>query len=287
MPILHDWRLRECNYGRSTGMPVEELAATRSRYLTVPYPDGESWQEAIDRVGRFLDDVSWRWPDQRVLVIGHTATRWGLDHHLGGTDVVALLEAKFEWQPGWDTPSDTPRRCTGDRGRLLPQGYRLSLSDALVSPPACWGASASSTAIDVAESSEIGSRQRCGEAPAISEPHRSQTLFIQQAGSPPSSLIATQSVVLGACPEAPSCRRSRTRRGGIIGVIIGCSLADVRCASGGASRCSDQHRGTAVGLRQLWLGRRHHRRYVPDVSGRRLGQAACGGYACRSWRRST
>ena len=60
MAILHDWPLRECDYGGRTGMPVAELAATRSSHIAVRYPDGESWQEAIDRVGRFLDDVSWR-----------------------------------------------------------------------------------------------------------------------------------------------------------------------------------------------------------------------------------
>ena len=102
MPILHDWRLRECNYGRRTGMPVVELVATRSGHITRRYPDGESWQDAIDRVGRFLDDVSWRWPDERVLVIGHTATRWGLDHHVHGLDLAELLDTEFRWQPGWE-----------------------------------------------------------------------------------------------------------------------------------------------------------------------------------------
>ena len=64
------------------------------------YPDGESWQVAIDRVGRFLDDVSWRWSDERVLIIGHTATRWGLDHHPHGLGLAELLETEFRWQPG-------------------------------------------------------------------------------------------------------------------------------------------------------------------------------------------
>ena len=102
MPILHDWRLRECDYGDRTGMPVEELAATRPAHRTVRYPGGESWQDATERVGRFLDDVSWRWPHERVLVIGHTATRWGLDHHLLGIDLAELLDGAFEWKPGWE-----------------------------------------------------------------------------------------------------------------------------------------------------------------------------------------
>ena len=42
------------------------------------------WRQAITRVGRFLADLSLRWDGQRVLVVGHVATRWGLEHYLTG-----------------------------------------------------------------------------------------------------------------------------------------------------------------------------------------------------------
>jgi len=102
VPVLLDWRLRECDYGRRTGMPVAELHAGRRDHLDVPYPDGESWRQAIGRVGWFLNDLPRRWDGQRVLVIGHVATRWGLDHWLNGKSLEELADADFGWKEGWE-----------------------------------------------------------------------------------------------------------------------------------------------------------------------------------------
>lgn len=102
MTILQDWRLRECDYGRLNGMPASELHANRRSYLDRPYPDGESWRDAIRRVGRFLPDLSLRWEGARVLVIGHVATRWALDHYLNGIMIEDLIEADFGWREGWE-----------------------------------------------------------------------------------------------------------------------------------------------------------------------------------------
>ena len=102
LPVLHDWRLRECDYGQRNGMPAGELHAGRREHLDQPYPGGESWREAASRVGRFLADLPLRWSGQRVLVIGHTATRWGLEHYLLGTRLEDLADRDFTWQAGWE-----------------------------------------------------------------------------------------------------------------------------------------------------------------------------------------
>ena len=100
IPVLLDWRLRECDYGERNGMPVDELE--RGHHLDVPYPGGESWRQALDRVARFLDDLPLRWSGCRVLVLGHSATRWGLDSRLRGEDPHQLVDAPFAWQEGWE-----------------------------------------------------------------------------------------------------------------------------------------------------------------------------------------
>ena len=102
IPVLHDWRLRECDYGQRNGMPVAELHAGRREHLDRPYPGGESWRQAVARVGRFLGDLPLRWNEQRILVIGHVATRWGLDHFIGGVGLEELVEQDFAWQEGWE-----------------------------------------------------------------------------------------------------------------------------------------------------------------------------------------
>jgi 2,3-bisphosphoglycerate-dependent phosphoglycerate mutase len=102
IPILLDWRLRECDYGRLTRQPAADMHRDRLRYLDSPYPGGESWRAAIMRVGRFLDDVPLRWAGTRVLVIGHVATRWALDHLLRGVPLEELVAEDFAWREGWE-----------------------------------------------------------------------------------------------------------------------------------------------------------------------------------------
>jgi 2,3-bisphosphoglycerate-dependent phosphoglycerate mutase len=62
----------------------------------------EIWRQAITRVSRFLGDLPLRWDRQRILVIGHVATRWGLDHFIGGVPLEDLVEQDFAWQEGWE-----------------------------------------------------------------------------------------------------------------------------------------------------------------------------------------
>jgi 2,3-bisphosphoglycerate-dependent phosphoglycerate mutase len=102
IPVLLDWRLRECDYGQDNGMPAAELHAGRLEHLDRPYRGGESWRQAITRVGRFLADLPLRWDGQRVLVIGHVATRWGLDHLVNGVPLEDLAREDFAWREGWE-----------------------------------------------------------------------------------------------------------------------------------------------------------------------------------------
>jgi 2,3-bisphosphoglycerate-dependent phosphoglycerate mutase len=102
VPVLKDWRLRECDYGRLNGSPSSLVHGDRSAYLHRPYPDGESWEGAVARVGRFLEDVPLRWQNQRVLVVGHVATRWAFERFLAGASLADLAAAEFGWQPGWE-----------------------------------------------------------------------------------------------------------------------------------------------------------------------------------------
>jgi 2,3-bisphosphoglycerate-dependent phosphoglycerate mutase len=102
VPVLMDWRLRECDYGQLNGAAAPEVHGDRRKYLDLPYPGGESWRQATDRVGRFLSDVPLRWEGQRILVVGHAATRLGLERFLGGEDLEEVIAADFSWQEGWE-----------------------------------------------------------------------------------------------------------------------------------------------------------------------------------------
>lgn|SRR5437763_4215668 len=102
IPVLLDWRLRECDYGTETLAPVERHHRERGQHVDVPYPEGESWSQAVRRVGWFLDDLPLRWTGGRVLLIGHLATRWALDHIINGVPLSELCDADFAWREGWE-----------------------------------------------------------------------------------------------------------------------------------------------------------------------------------------
>jgi broad specificity phosphatase PhoE len=102
IPIHRDWRLRECNYGDLNGEPLARFKGEPPRRIKEPYPAGESYEQVVERVREFLDDLPPELDGGRIVVIGHAATRWALDHLLTGARLEELVVAPFQWQPGWE-----------------------------------------------------------------------------------------------------------------------------------------------------------------------------------------
>ena len=105
IPVRLDWRLREIDYGDLNGAPVEVVAGERLRRVDEPFPGGESYRGATVRMRALLDELGRDRPEQRVLLIGHTATRWALDHLLAGRPLEELVVAPFGWREGWEYSS--------------------------------------------------------------------------------------------------------------------------------------------------------------------------------------
>jgi broad specificity phosphatase PhoE len=102
VPIFLDWRLRECDYGDVTGGPAERLVALARSHVEVPFPGGESYRDVATRVRRFLEDLFPRWDGERIVVIGHAATRWAIQHIVDGERLADVVSAPFDWQEGWE-----------------------------------------------------------------------------------------------------------------------------------------------------------------------------------------
>lgn len=100
VPIHQDRRLRECNYGTMNGMKVEELERTRRDHVDEPFEDGESYRGVVARTRELLDDLATDHDGWRVVLIGHSANRWALDHLVHGTPLEELV-GPFDWQAGW------------------------------------------------------------------------------------------------------------------------------------------------------------------------------------------
>jgi broad specificity phosphatase PhoE len=101
IPVHHDARLRECNYGELNGASVEEVTAVRPLHVDEPFPGGESYRQVVDRTRDFLGDVTARHDGERIVVIAHSANRWALDHLVHGTLLEELVAAPFLWRDGW------------------------------------------------------------------------------------------------------------------------------------------------------------------------------------------
>lgn len=101
IPIVMDWRLRECDYGVLNGAVKDVVFEDRVSKIDASYENGESYTDCITRMTDFLNDLKKESYD-KVVIVGHRATQYGIEHHILGKDLETLLTEKWEWQPGWD-----------------------------------------------------------------------------------------------------------------------------------------------------------------------------------------
>jgi len=102
IPMYPDARLRECNYGDLTQAPKNEVDAQRPSRIKTPFPNGESYEDCMNRMEDFLDWLKNNFDGKTVLIIGSRATHFGLDHHINGMSIRDAVSQKFVWQPGWE-----------------------------------------------------------------------------------------------------------------------------------------------------------------------------------------
>ncbi|MEY9861529.1 broad specificity phosphatase PhoE [Catenulispora sp. GAS73] len=101
LPIQLDGRLRGCNYGDLNGSSREALRAVQGQHLDEPFPGGQSYRDVVRGMASFLDDLASAHDGERVLLIGHSATRFALDHLLTDIPLEDVVTSPYIWQPGW------------------------------------------------------------------------------------------------------------------------------------------------------------------------------------------
>lgn len=99
--LFLDWRLRECDYGDMTREDKAKVDLEKENRIDVPFPNGESYQETMERMGSFIDDLK-RMDFETVIIIGSRATHYGLDHWIKGISTEDCVRTVFAWQPGWE-----------------------------------------------------------------------------------------------------------------------------------------------------------------------------------------
>jgi len=101
-PIIVDKRLRELNYGDFNGKPSEVVEPMKQEHIKEPYPNGESYEQAMVRTHDFYKELKEKHSNETVLVVGHRATQYGLDTLAGGKTIEECLSIPFKWQPYWE-----------------------------------------------------------------------------------------------------------------------------------------------------------------------------------------
>lgn len=79
LPTRANVRLREYDHGDMTHYPVAQVEEEFPRRITEPFPHGESLLMVVQRVGAFLHDVCSGYDGITLVIIGHRATRYGLE----------------------------------------------------------------------------------------------------------------------------------------------------------------------------------------------------------------
>ena len=111
VPIVVDARLRECDYGDLTRASAEAVEAHRLRPVDAPFPNGESYEGSVDRVREWLADTLRIRREHPIIVIGHRATFYALEHLLKRRPLHDVITAPWQWQPGWEY--SLPRSADG------------------------------------------------------------------------------------------------------------------------------------------------------------------------------
>jgi broad specificity phosphatase PhoE len=93
-----------------TRRPCGEVFANAVERLDEPFPGGESYRDAAERVREFLRDAAIRFEGKTILIIGHRATHYALEHWLNRRRLEDVLNAPWDRQPGWTYRLDTAGR---------------------------------------------------------------------------------------------------------------------------------------------------------------------------------
>lgn len=101
LPIIKDKRLRECDYGDLTQHPSDEVESLKVDHILKSFPSGESYEQTNKRMKDFLDDLKKNYDNKKIMIIGHRATQYGLEHWINGKSLKELVTTPFKWQPGW------------------------------------------------------------------------------------------------------------------------------------------------------------------------------------------
>ncbi len=104
--IIHDERLRECNYGDMNGASAASFKNRMDDYIDAPFPNGESYKDVEARLKSFVDFLLENYDNKHIAIVAHQGPQLALDVILKGRTWHQAIEEDWRkqkaWKPGWD-----------------------------------------------------------------------------------------------------------------------------------------------------------------------------------------
>lgn len=101
--ILHDTRIRECNYGELNGK--DSSLVKYEKHIDIKFPNGESLKEVEERVRSFCNYLLENYDGKTVALVAHKAPQLALEVITKNISWEEAIDKDWRktksWQPGW------------------------------------------------------------------------------------------------------------------------------------------------------------------------------------------
>jgi alpha-ribazole phosphatase/probable phosphoglycerate mutase len=104
--IVHDERLRECNYGQFNAKPSAVVEPMQEKCISEKFPQGESYEDVKARIAEFLEFIKKYYDGKNIAIVAHKAPQLALDVLLKNKTWQQAFAEDWRktksWQPGWE-----------------------------------------------------------------------------------------------------------------------------------------------------------------------------------------
>lgn len=101
--ILHDERIRECNYGDLNGS--DSSFVKYEDHIDIPFPNGESLKDVEKRVREFCNFLLDNYDGKTIALVAHKAPQLALEVITKDITWKEAIDSDWRktksWQPGW------------------------------------------------------------------------------------------------------------------------------------------------------------------------------------------
>jgi broad specificity phosphatase PhoE len=103
--IVQDHRLREADYGDFTEKPAGDFKNNLPRYISAPFPNGESYEDVEARIADFVDFVKSNYAGKSIAIVAHQAPQLAFEVITKNITWEQAIREDWRhtksWRPGW------------------------------------------------------------------------------------------------------------------------------------------------------------------------------------------